>query len=190
MKPNKFGLKIEDFASKEEFRKEYNRLLKKTPEYKTKAKVYNKSYKQTDKYKQYIESDTYKQSQKKYQQSEKCKQTKKKYRQTEVYKAQRKTYRQEHGRGMVNADCMKRHADKLKRTPVWSETNLIKDFYKKCPKGYHVDHIIPLNGKTVSGLHVLSNLQHLPAHENLTKHNKFYQVQEGADYLNYLRSKK
>ena len=178
MRTNKFGLKIEDFASKEEFRKEYNRLSKRTPEQKAKSKISGKLYRQTDKYKKYLESDSYKQAVKKYQQSEKFKQSKKKYSQTDTYKAQRKKYRQEHGRGNVNADCMKRHADKIKRTPVWAEKEMIKDFYKKCPKGYHVDHIIPLRGKTVSGLHVLSNLQHLPAHKNLTKHNKFFQVQK------------
>ena len=59
------------------------------------------------------------------------------------------------------------------RTPSWSETELIKEFYSKCPKGYHVDHIIPLRGDTVSGLHVLSNLQYLTALENIVKSNKF-----------------
>lgn len=58
-------------------------------------------------------------------------------------------------------------------TPPWSETDLIKEFYLKCPEGFHVDHIIPLNGKNVSGLHVLSNLQYLPAKKNLQKSNKY-----------------
>ena len=62
------------------------------------------------------------------------------------------------------------------RTPKWiteKEKQDIQDFYANCPEGYHVDHIIPLNGKLVSGLHVLSNLQYLSKYDNLSKGNKF-----------------
>jgi hypothetical protein len=77
----------------------------------------------------------------------------------------------------------KRQASKLKRTPSW-----LTDFDKlhieclyqlaamrtrESGQVWHVDHVIPLQGKTVSGLHVPSNLRVIPATENLRKHN-FY----------------
>lgn len=59
------------------------------------------------------------------------------------------------------------------RTPLWADLSLIEDFYKNCPKGYHVDHIIPLRGKYVSGLHTINNLQYLLADENRYKSNSY-----------------
>lgn len=59
------------------------------------------------------------------------------------------------------------------RTPRWSDLDKIKEFYKNRPKGMHVDHIIPLRGNFVSGLHILENLQYLPKAENYKKNNRF-----------------
>ena len=67
----------------------------------------------------------------------------------------------------------KRRTSIINRTPTWSEEEKIKEFYNKCPTGHHVDHIIPLQGKIVSGLHVLDNLQYLTEQENLKKGNKY-----------------
>jgi hypothetical protein len=66
-----------------------------------------------------------------------------------------------------------RRASKINRTPSWANFLEIKEFYKNCPVGYHVDHIIPLNGELVSGLHVTNNLQYLSARDNIVKSNKY-----------------
>lgn len=73
----------------------------------------------------------------------------------------------------------KRRAAKLKRTPPWADFESIKEFFLGCPPGHHVDHILPLQGELVSGLHVLDNLQYLPASENLSKSNRF-NIEEAA----------
>ena len=73
------------------------------------------------------------------------------------------------------ARVRKRQAAKINRTPPWltkDHLQQIKLIYELCPPGHHVDHIIPLQGKTVSGLHVPWNLQYLKAQDNLKKHNR------------------
>lgn len=66
-----------------------------------------------------------------------------------------------------------REAQKSCRVPPWANREAIKEIYSKCPTGHHVDHIIPLRGKLVSGLHVETNLQYLSAKDNIEKSNKF-----------------
>lgn len=63
-------------------------------------------------------------------------------------------------------------AEKLQRMPPWADKQAIAEFYANRPDGYHVDHIIPLRGKNISGLHILENLQYLPAKENMSKGNR------------------
>ena len=67
----------------------------------------------------------------------------------------------------------RRRAQKIHATPGWADQDKIREIYNNCPDGYHVDHIVPLQGELVSGLHVEYNLQYLTAEENLKKHNKF-----------------
>jgi len=84
-------------------------------------------------------------------------------------------------KGKVNADTAKRRAAKLERTPPWADMAAIKKVYEAAQfiheeLGYdlpHVDHIIPLQGKNVSGLHIASNLQLLSAFANTSKGNSY-----------------
>lgn len=57
-------------------------------------------------------------------------------------------------------------------TPKWANLSIIAKFYSDRPLGYHVDHIIPLNGVNVCGLHVEDNLCYLPEKINMAKNNK------------------
>ena len=69
-----------------------------------------------------------------------------------------------------------RRAVKMNSTPLWSDRSQIDAFVNACPPDYHLDHIIPLRGQNVCGLHVLENLQYLPAQENLRKSNKLIPI--------------
>jgi hypothetical protein len=77
----------------------------------------------------------------------------------------------------------KRRAAYIQRTPEWLTEDdfwIIDEIYDLAIKRselfgfkWHVDHIIPLQGKTVSGLHVPLNLQVIPAAENHRKGNRY-----------------
>lgn len=84
----------------------------------------------------------------------------------------KKCHLQETSKTQANRQA-KYNSSKINRTPKWANLDKIKEIYDNCPAGYHVDHIIPLNGKNVSGLHVETNLQYLPAIDNIRKSNKF-----------------
>jgi hypothetical protein len=67
-----------------------------------------------------------------------------------------------------------------KATPNWADLEAIKQVYiqaqeltKQTGIPHEVDHIIPIQGKLVSGLHVLANLQILTEKENQIKNAKF-----------------
>ena len=83
----------------------------------------------------------------------------------------------------MNAYNARRRASKLNSTPSWlteTQKEEVLAYYVKAKEMqqltgilYHVDHIVPLQGKNVSGLHVPWNLQVIPASKNLRKYNKY-----------------
>jgi hypothetical protein len=86
-----------------------------------------------------------------------------------TYKRNWRKTKPEISRAQVNA----RRKKVRQNRPLWADIKAIRNFYLKCPPGYHVDHIIPLRGSLVSGLHTIENLQYLPAIENMSKGNKY-----------------
>ena len=75
-------------------------------------------------------------------------------------------------KGYYKDKSNKRRAIKVQAIPKFANLDKIKEIYKNCPKGYHVDHIIPLNNPIICGLHVEWNLQYLSAKDNCSKGNK------------------
>lgn len=67
-------------------------------------------------------------------------------------------------------------ARKKYQTPIDEDLQAIKEFYKNCPAGYEVDHIIPISK---GGPHSISNLQYLLAADNRKKSAKLHWCPEG-----------
>ncbi len=92
-----------------------------------------------------------------------------------------KKYR-ENNKSKFSSYTAKRRASKLQATPKWltvEDLRNIQELYEIAQafklytgQDYHIDHIIPLQGETVCGLHVPWNLQILEASENIRKSNK------------------
>lgn len=78
-------------------------------------------------------------------------------------------------RGYYNAKTKEHRMRKLNQMPKCITENdkaIMIQFYKDCPKGFSVDHIIPLKAEHVRGLHVPWNLQYLPKRLNSSKCNR------------------
>lgn len=81
------------------------------------------------------------------------------------------------------------------RTPGWlskEDKQLIAGIYKvarifseNSETQYHVDHILPMRGKTVSGLHVPGNLRILEASENHRKYNNLIDQDRMLNHYGY-----
>ena len=100
----------------------------------------------------------------------------------EQSKASCRRYRQ-NNKAKVNAKTARRNKRSKHATPVWltpAHHREILGMYERAVSAsrttgipHEVDHIVPLQGKTVCGLHVPWNLSVCPAHENRSKGNKF-----------------
>jgi len=87
-------------------------------------------------------------------------------------------------RGIANALGRKYKLKKAKATPLWLTPEQLYNMqctYKVAAQlsatsseKWHVDHIVPIRGKDVCGLHVPWNLQLLPAKMNMAKGNRVW----------------
>ena len=103
------------------------------------------------------------------------------YTNLETERSKRREYYQEN-KVDYYANKAKRRAATLQRTPKWLNDchfMVMKSFYSEAKylreKGFdcEVDHIVPLQGANVSGLHVPWNLQIIEKSKNRSKGNKF-----------------
>lgn len=89
-------------------------------------------------------------------------------------------YRKDH-KALINARTRRRQAALINRTPAWLNATSVAEIdsiYEYCAAlrsiglRYEVDHIVPLQGKLVSGLHVPENLLVIHEFDNRSKSNK------------------
>lgn len=100
-----------------------------------------------------------------------------------------KTWRRKNA-PVIAMHASKRRSVKLGATPSWltsDEIEHMKDMHEAARQfriytgiAYEVDHIVPLQGETVCGLHVPWNMQIIEAKQNRVKKNKFFPDTEGV----------
>jgi hypothetical protein len=103
------------------------------------------------------------------------------YAKTEPFKRAQRSYA-ERNPGVLQSRSAKRRAAKLHRTPAWltrDERDQIRSLYELAAiytdalgEPFEVDHVLPLQGSTVSGFHVPANLQVIHRAENRAKSNR------------------
>ena len=84
------------------------------------------------------------------------------------------THGQSRTKGYRRFHSRLREIAEIRQRPAWADMTKIREIYVNRTEGHHVDHIVPLRGKLVCGLHVEDNLQYLTIEENMHKHNTFH----------------
>lgn len=118
---------------------------------------------------------------KRYALTEKVREYQARYRKTTARKIAQKKYTQTlHGKALYRECQRRRFAARINRTPAWSDREKIRQFYLDAAELtllsgvlFSVDHVIPLQGETVSGLHVHTNMQIILGVENSRKCNRW-----------------
>jgi len=79
-------------------------------------------------------------------------------------------------KGRVNAATSAYQKRIKQATPLWASREDILNVYEEAAyMGMEVDHIVPIRGKTVCGLHTWENLQIIPRLDNIKKGNRFWE---------------
>ena len=94
--------------------------------------------------------------------------------------AYNKQYRENNKSRIYARNRARKHKMLMTQMPPWANKSEMDVIYEQARRKsqiegilYHVDHIIPLNNELVSGLHIYTNLQVIPAKENIKKSNTF-----------------
>ena len=149
-----------------------------------KGKSYYKQWRQSEGGKlilnSYGRSDAGRLTKKRYKQSEKGKQAEKRYRENTGRASQKRYNQSEKGKALRRKTKAQYYARKLNATVSWANETKMNLIYRRATikttqtgKAYDVDHIVPLQGKTVCGLHVEGNLRIVLASTNKRKQNRF-----------------
>lgn len=100
----------------------------------------------------------------------------------EFYKYLSVAWRKANKAKMLASNARQR-AVRLRAMVSWADETRIFEMYDRASRVskctgfvWHVDHIVPLQGKTVCGLHVPDNLRVIPAKINLKKHNSWVPI--------------
>jgi len=133
---------------------------------------------------EYNKSGKLKISKQKYKSTDKGRATIKSYTASTKNKQLQKEYRQsDHGRITCIFKLAKYRAIQKQAMPSWTDLKYLRLLYKACPKELEVDHIIPLQGENISGLHVPWNIQYLTREQNAFKSNKFDGTRDNNSWM-------